>query len=78
MPTVLRIGPYRFFFYSREGTEPPHIHIAAAEKVAKYWLEPVSLAMNDRFRSGELAELEALTIEHQRLFLETWHAYFKR
>ena len=32
MPTVLRDGPYRFFFYSNEYTgadltEPPHIHV---------------------------------------------------
>ncbi len=39
MPTVLRIGAYRFFFYSEEGQEPPHVHIVAAEKRAKFWLE---------------------------------------
>ena len=27
MPTVLRICAARFFFYSNEGSEPPHIHI---------------------------------------------------
>lgn len=27
MPTVLRIGPYRFFFYSNENDEPMHIHV---------------------------------------------------
>ena len=27
MPTILRIGPYRFHFYSREDNEPAHIHI---------------------------------------------------
>ena len=27
MPTVLRIGPYRFYFYSLDPNEPPHIHI---------------------------------------------------
>ena len=26
MPTVLRIGGYRFFFYSNENGEPAHIH----------------------------------------------------
>jgi hypothetical protein len=32
VPTVLRVGPYRFFFYSNEGTEPPHVHVEAAGK----------------------------------------------
>ncbi|MBW6456390.1 MAG: DUF4160 domain-containing protein [Trueperaceae bacterium] len=26
-PTVLRDGPYRFFFFSNERGEPPHIHV---------------------------------------------------
>ena len=25
--TVLRIGPYRFHFYTIDGNEPPHIHV---------------------------------------------------
>ena len=28
MPTVLRHGPYRFFFYSGDRDEPPHVHQA--------------------------------------------------
>lgn len=27
MPTVLRSGPYRFFFYAGDRDEPPHVHI---------------------------------------------------
>ncbi|HEY9092474.1 MAG TPA: DUF4160 domain-containing protein [Parasphingorhabdus sp.] len=27
MPTVLRINGYRFYFYSHEPNEPPHIHV---------------------------------------------------
>ncbi len=27
MPTVLRIGRFRFFFFSNEGQEPSHIHV---------------------------------------------------
>ena len=27
MPTVLNIRGYRFFFFSMEGSEPPHIHV---------------------------------------------------
>ena len=46
MPTVLRIGPYRFHFYSRENNEPPHIHVTREEMEAKFWLRPVSLANN--------------------------------
>lgn len=36
MPTVLRIGRFRFFFYSNENAEPPHIHVKVAENEAKF------------------------------------------
>ncbi len=33
MPTVLRIGPYRFFFFAGDRNEPLHIHIEREDKV---------------------------------------------
>ena len=44
MPTVLRVAGFRFFFYSLEGSEPPHIHVEHGDNVAKFWLSPVDLA----------------------------------
>ena len=44
MPTILRIGPYRFFFYNNEDGEPVHIHIQRDNKLAKFWVNPVVLA----------------------------------
>ena len=78
MPTVLRIDGYRFFFYSLENNEPPHIHIEAGKNVAKYWLNPVGLAMNDGFRSHELTKLRLLVIEHRIKLQEAWNAHFSR
>lgn len=65
MPTVMRIGPYRFHFYSREGREPPHIHVARDDAEAKFWLDPVSLATNFGFRVSELRDIERLVVEHR-------------
>ena len=64
MPTVLRLGPYRFHFYSREDDEPPHIHVARDELEAKFWLEPVALAANFGFRPAELAQIRRHVEEH--------------
>jgi len=36
MPTILRVGPYRFFFYSADGEEPPHVHVERDDSVAKF------------------------------------------
>lgn len=41
MPKVLEIGPYRFFFWSRENTEPPHVPVARDDQEAKFWLDPI-------------------------------------
>ncbi len=78
MPTVLRIGPYRFFFYSNENGEPAHIHIQRERMLAKYWLNPVALARSTRFPAKELKKLESMVVENRELFLEVWNEYFSR
>lgn len=76
MPTVLRIGAYRFYFYSHETNEPPHIHIDRDNLSAKFWLEPVVLAKNIGFRGKELRKLESLVRENQIKLVEAWNEYF--
>ena len=76
MPTVLRLGPYRFYFHSHEPNEPPHIHVDRDTRSAKFWTAPVGLTRNLGFRSRELAELERIVHEHQERFNEAWNDYF--
>lgn len=76
MPTVLRIKGYRFFFFSLEGQEPPHVHVESAERVAKFWLRPVALAKSRGFRPNELSEIRRLVQENVVLFEERWHEHF--
>ena len=78
LPVVLRVRGYSFFFYSREESEPPHIHVRHAGCEAKFWLAPVTLAEVRRFRAHEITEIRRLVIENERLFLEEWHGYFGR
>jgi hypothetical protein len=66
---VLRIRGYRFFFFSREGNEPRHIHVEQAECYAKFWLEPISLASSRGFRSSKLRELHILIEKHRESFI---------
>ena len=75
MPTVLRVGRYRFVFFSNEGREPPHIHVKAAGDEAKYWLDPVQLAANYGFNVAELNEIRGLVEEHREQLLEAWHEH---
>ena len=76
MPTVLRTGPYRFYFYSHEPNEPPHIHMDREDLSAKFWLDPVHLSRNLGFSPNELHKLEVMVVEHQQEFMEAWHGYF--
>lgn len=76
MPTVLRVGPYRFFFYSNEGTEPPHVHVEAGEKLAKFWLQPVSLASNMGYNGSEIRHIEELVRQHHKTLIKAWRKHF--
>jgi len=76
MPTVLRVGAYRLYFYSHEPGEPPHIHIDRDEASAKFWLERVALARNVGFSARELGVLQRLVTERRDKLLEAWHDFF--
>ena len=76
MPTVLKTGPYRVYFYSHEATEPPHVHVDRDHQTAKFWLEPVALARNLGYSARDLGKIERLVTEHKDVFLDSWNEYF--
>ncbi len=76
MPTVLRIGRFRFFFYSNENAEPAHAHVQAGGDEAKFWLDPVSLATNHGFRQRDVNEIERLVMDNRDALIEAWNGFF--
>ncbi len=78
MPNVLKVGKYRFFFFSREGNEPVHIHVESDDNYAKFWLEPVELARSIGFSAREINEIKKLVLQNVTIFKEKWHGYFGR
>jgi hypothetical protein len=76
MPTVFRSGPYRFFFYSSDRAEPPHVHVERDAAVAKFWLVPVRLEYNQDFAAFEIVRLEALVEANVSLLLGAWNEFF--
>ena len=76
MPTILRIGPYRFFFYSSDGDEPPHTHVERDDRIAKFWLKPVRLQFSGGFNRVEISKIQQIVDEHQKELLEAWNEYF--
>jgi hypothetical protein len=75
MPTVLRSGPYRVYFYSHDLNEPPHVHVDRDDRSAKFWLNPVSLARNLGFKPKELRVIERLLVENEALLLAAWQEH---
>jgi hypothetical protein len=76
MPTVLRSGPYRVYFFSHEPNEPPHVHVDRDDRSAKFWLDPVGLARNLGFSARELSRIEAMIRTNEPLLLEAWRGHF--
>jgi hypothetical protein len=76
MPSVLRIGPYRFFLVSTDFGEPPHIHVRREKMVAKFWLDPVALQKAGGFSRSELTKIARLVVEHREQLLESWNEFF--
>ena len=75
-PTVLRTGPYRFFFFSSDKHEPPHVHVEREAKRAKFWVELVEVESNAGFSARELARVRAIVEEHREELLRAWHDFF--
>jgi hypothetical protein len=76
MPTIDDIGPYKFFFYSAEGTERPHVHVRRDRSSAKFWLTPVRLARSRRFNDHELHIIQKLVVANRDRMLEAWNEHF--
>ncbi len=79
MPTVHRVGPYRFFFWAHENQETrerPHVHVVTAGREAAFWLAPVELRYNDGYTDREINRIERLVMAHQTELLRRWNVFF--
>ncbi len=76
MPLVLRVGPYRFYFFSHEPNEPAHVHVDSGDSTAKFWIAPVQLARAIGFSAQEVRDIQRLVKENEQLILEAWNGYF--
>jgi hypothetical protein len=76
MPTLLIVGPYRFFCYAGDRDEPSHVHIERDMAEAKFWLEPIRLQSNRGFSRTEINRIQKLVEEHQEQLLVGWNDFF--
>jgi hypothetical protein len=76
MPTILRSGPYRFFFYAGDGADPAHVHVERDDCEAKCWLDPPQFERARGFTMKELNKPRGLVARHQWHSLEAWNEFF--
>lgn len=79
MPTILFINGFRFFFFSGDRDEPPHIHVKKGDGDGKVWLLPeVKIEYLVEFKRQEESEILRIVIENQDLLIEKWYEYFRK
>jgi len=76
MPTVLRSGAYRLFFYSGDRSEPAHVHVERDDMIAKFWLTPPRLESSGGFSRQEIRRLQRLVEENVEALLRSWNEFF--
>ena len=76
MPTALRAGPYRFYFYSYDCGEPRHMHVDRESNSVKFWLDPeVLMAENHGYSRKELRAIERIATEHLEILRNEWDRF---
>ena len=76
MPTVLRLNGFRFYFFSHEHNEPPHIHIDKGDATMKVWLDSLEVAKSRGFRAHEIGGIVSMVEQHRARFQEAWDEHF--
>jgi hypothetical protein len=78
MPTIFRSGPYRVFFYSNDGGEPPHVHVRRDQAEAKFWLDPPRVERSAGFHPSEIRHIRSIVVANRTQLLEAWNEFFGR
>ena len=76
MPTVSPYGPYRLYFFSDEGHEPPHVHVERAGAKAKFWLSPATVAHSRGFAAHELGRVRRIVRTRAAELRRAWDERF--
>ncbi len=75
MPTVLKQFGYRFYFYSNEGQEPPHIHVTGKDGEMKVWIPKMMIEFSYGFSPTEQRKIMSLIRKNEKLLMEAWNEF---
>lgn len=54
---------------------PVHVHVEKANKLAKYNLDPISLARNIGFTAKELKQIRKIVEQNKEEFQKAWNEH---
>jgi hypothetical protein len=75
-PTVVRDGPFRLFFFSREESRI-HVHVSHPDGEAKFWLTPtVHLAMSTGLTPRQITDAQTVVQAHLKEIEDAWNHHF--
>jgi hypothetical protein len=75
MPTALRSGPYRIYFYAYDCKEPRQVHVDRDNLSAQFWLDPLSLVENRGFSRKELRDIEEIIKNDMETLKNAWDTF---
>jgi hypothetical protein len=76
-PTIHDEDGFRFWFWSGDRTEPPHVHVGKAGARAKWWLDPIQEHENRGFNPSQQRRIRDILLEQQDRMLERWRETFE-
>ncbi len=59
-----------------EPTRPRKDHVESGNGYAKFWLNPVSLAVSGGYDGRELRQLLEIVTQHRETMERAWHEHF--
>jgi ribosomal protein L16/L10AE len=75
-PTILRHGPFRLFFFSREEARM-HVHVAHPDGEAKFWLTPaLELATHTGLSPRQIDQARQVVATHRKEIEHAWYRHF--
>jgi hypothetical protein len=77
MPTVLRVGGFRFYFYGADH-EPAHVHVRNGDGVVVIDIETAGVRRVEGVRDKDVRRAKALVAEHRDLLLVAWEDFERR
>ena len=77
MPKPLLKEGFSFYFWSDEGSEPPHVHVSKGDGLAKWWLTPtIHVEYSNGFKKQEQRRIRELIEENHEALIKAWKKHF--